>query len=398
MAQTDFLIGVGFSVKKDSASAVREAVQLAYGAHPQGTFQLAIVFSTLEFAHPKTLQTLCGLTGEIVCVGCSGGAILSPFGTLKHGIALMLLGLPQGVYYNTAAVSDIRKKTPLAAGEELGEKLLYGFKDLRRDFAVFFADGLMRDSSFFLYGLHKQLGLSFPLIGAGASDNLRFQKTYVYYKQDVLTDAACGLVWGGKLRFGVGIQHGWKPLGKPRTVTRAAGNIVFAIDGASAVRMYEEYFGLSVSQLRKELAQLSVRYPLGIYLPEERTYLLRTLLHIHEEGSLEFQGNVPEGSALRLMIGTKESCLQATKTAVEEAARELPLSQAKCALVFDSLSRSVLLGRDIYRESALLKNHFGALPFIGICTFAEDAPLHSLNFRGRAYVHNQTITVLTIGG
>jgi len=400
-------IGVGLSTDKDPVLAAEEATRLAKANMYNETFDLAIAFSSIDLSCASLLKTISLSLENAPIIGCSGAAIISNQGIFKHGLAVLLFSLPEDVYFNTACVRDIKTKTSLSAGKELGEKLLYGFKGSPRDLSIVFSDGLMEEGSNLVYGLQESLGRSFPLVGASASDNLRFFKTYLYFNQEVFSDAACGILWGGKLNFGLGIKHGWKPLGKPRYVTNSRGNIVYEIDNASATKIYEEYLACNLNELRKELKYISIFYPIGIHLPGEEEYLLRNILSIEEDGSLVLQGDVPQGSQIRLMIGTKESCLAATQQAVEEVKKVLPLpiierkkkTSNNFVLVFDSISRYLLLRRDANKELQIIKEGLGQdTPIIGIYTYGEQAPLMATSYQGRSYFHNQTITILAMGG
>jgi len=401
-------IGVGLSIDKDPVSAAKEATRLAaINLHSQ-KIDLAIVFSSVDLACVSLLKAInASLNDRIPVVGCSSAAIISNQGVFKHGLVVMLLSLPANVYFNVAYVKDIKQKTALSAGRELGEKLLYGFRDIRRDLSIIFSDGLIDEGSNLIYGLQERLGKSFPLVGASASDNMRFLRTYLYFNQEVLTDSAIGILWGGKLNFGLGVKHGWKPLGKPRTITRSEGNIIYEIDGEPAVRIYEEYLARDLTELQKEIRRISILYPIGMYLAGEQEYLLRNILSIENNGSLRLQGNVMQDSAIRLMIGTKESCLNATRQALDEAKKILfaPIVDTakgeikNAVFVFDSVSRYTLLRREANQELEIIKEGFGKdTPIIGLYTYGEQAPLKAISYQGQAYFHNQTIAILNIGG
>jgi hypothetical protein len=392
-------VGIGLSTGKDPVSAAQEAAQQAKINLLREKIDLAIVFGSIGLSSASLLKTLnIHLTG-VPIIGCSSTAIISTKGIFKRGLAIMLLSFPEGVYFNTACVRELNTKTPQGAGEELGEKLLYGFRDIRRDLSIIFSDGLMKEGAKLIYGLQEKLGSSSPLVGASASDNLRFLKTYLYFNQDIFNDGACGILLGGKLNFGLGIKHGWQPLGKPRRVTKSKGNIVYEIDGVTAANFYEEYFGYNLSKLRQELELISVLYPIGIYLAGEEEYLLRNILSVENDGSLVFQGDVPQESEIRLMIGTKESALAACRQALDEAKKGLSGRSINFVLIFDSISRYILLGRDAYKELEIIKRGLEKdTPIIGLYTYGEQAPLTAINYRGRAYFHNQTITILAIGG
>ena len=401
-------ISTGLSLEHDPLLAAEEAARLAKIELGAGKIDLAIVFSSADLAQESLLDALNECLEKAPIIGCSGAAIISNHGIFKHGLVLMLLRLPQGLYFNASSVKNITAMTPLEAGRKLGEELLYGFRDIRRDLAIIFSDGLINEGSNLIYGLQEKLGKSFPLVGASASDNLRFLKTYLYFNQAAFNDGAVGMLWGGKLNFGLGIKHGWKPLGKPRAITKSQGSTVYEIDNQPASKIYEEYLAKSRSVLQKEIRRLSIFYPIGIYLAEEKEYLLRNVLSLENDGSLRLQGNVSQGSTVRLMIGTKESCLEATQQAIAEAKK---LSEAgstyntakdkarNFVLVFNSVSRYTLLKRDAIKELEAIKGGFdNGTPIIGVYTYGEQAPLKAISYQGQAYFHNQTVAILNIGG
>jgi len=392
-------VGVGVSVLKEPLGAAQEALQRAKANFLRERIDLVFIFATPEFSYPLILKSLNSYIPQIPIIGCSGAAIISRNGILKHGILIMLASFTEGIYFNTGCVEEISRKSPLHAGEELGEKLLYGFKNIRRDLSLIFSDGVTTNNQELVDGLQEMLGRSFPLVGACASNNLKFIKNNVFFNQNTLGDAACGILWGGKLSFGLGIKHGWKPLGKPRHVTKSAGNVVYAIDQQPATRLYEEYLDCDIAKLKNELKFISGFYPIGVYIPGEEEYLLRNIRSIEDNGALVLQGNVPENSQIRLMIGTKESCLTATHQAINEAIKELPGHQPDIVFVFDSISRYMLLGRSASKELDIIKEGVGPnCQIAGVYTYGELAPMTAIGYRGKAYLHNQTVTFLAIGG
>jgi hypothetical protein len=392
-------VGIGLGTERDLRTAIQNAVKQAKTHLSSEKFDLAVVFSTTKFANPAVLKALHILLGGVNIVGCSSLGIISNQGIFKHGLGLMLLSLPEHAYCHTAFVKNIGTKPPTDAGGELGEKLLHGLKSIPRDFGVIFSDGLMRDSSSFLYGLKERMGWSFPLAGACASDNFEFRRTYAYFNEEVESNAACGILWGGKLNFGMGIKHGLKPLGQPRTVTKSVGNIIYEIDGKPAALIYKEYFDYDIFRLKNELKRLSIMYPIGVYLAGETECLLRNIVSLEDDAALVCQGYVPEGSIMRLMIGTKESCLEATAEALEEVKGRLLGRPMSFVFVFDSISRYMLLGRQAGLELEIIKKSLGKeTPILGMYTYGEQAPLKAINHQGRVYSYNQTISILGMGG
>ncbi len=390
--------GVGISTEINPILAAKEAVRMASLHMHAERADLAFAFSSADLSYPSLLKTLSASLEHVPIIGSSGAAIISNQGIARHGVAVMLVSLPKNVSFSTAEVKDIKTRTPLVAGKELARELLKDFKDMRV-LSTTFSDGMIEEGSSLIYGMQEIFGRSFPMVGASASCEMRSMKTFLYFNQEVLTDSAIGILWGGRLNFGLGIKHGWKPLGKPHSVTKSYGNVVYEIDNEPAANIYEEYLGRKLSDLRQETRLVSVLYPIGIHLAGEEEYLLRNILSIGTDGSLRLQGNVNQGNSIRLMIGTKESALAATEQAGLQAKGTLPNTEVDFALIFDSFSRYILLKRDAAKELEIIKETLGKdTPIIGLYTFGEQAPLRSISYQGQTYFHNQTITILTVGG
>ena len=392
-------VGIGISTAQDHIRAAQEAAEKARADIGKPPFSFAFIFSTAEFNHPLVLQTIAKLLGPITLLGASSYALLSGQGVLKHGLMIILFSLDESTYFNVAAVKEIAGKTALVAGKELGEKLLDGYKNIRRSLSVIFSDLHPEDNSNFILGFQEKLGSSFPLIGASILKNVENKKNSLYFSQEAINDAGCGILWGGKLNFGLGTRDGWQPLGKPHHITKASGNIVYEIEGEPAVNLYKEYFAKEAFELNNNIKHISIFYPLGISVSEKKEYILRSVLRINDDGSLAFQADVPQGCVARLMISSKESCLEGTAKAAEDATRNLAGKKIQFALIFNSFSRYARLGRQATQEIAIIKDILGKdVPLGGIYTSLEQAPLNSINYLGKAYCYNNSITILTIAG
>ncbi|MFA5199685.1 MAG: FIST N-terminal domain-containing protein [Candidatus Omnitrophota bacterium] len=391
-------VSFGSSQIQEHVQAANEAVGQAIIGLKGAPANLALLFTSAEFAHPMVLKTANNLLGEIPVLGCNSSGIITNKGILKYGIAVLLLSLGQQTFFNTACVKDINGENSFLSGKELGNKLLYGFKEVRRSITIILSDRLITDGTNLINGVQEDLGRSFPLIGASGSDNFANQRAFQYFNNELVSDACCGIIFGGKFSFGFGTKHGWKPLGRIRTASKSSSNIIKEIDGEPAIKLYEDYFAKDMLELAKELRRISIFYPIGIYLPGEKEYLLRNVISIHDDGSLVTQGDVPQESKIRLMISTEESRIAAAISACEEAKRNLGNQKVKFVLVFNSAARFFLLGRQHEKEIGVIKEAFGGdTPLIGIYTNGEQAPLKSISYLGQTYFHNQSINILAIG-
>lgn len=394
----NMFVGIGFAQDKSESQLVKESFSLAALNLNTEKIDLAIVLTSSGFSFPSLIKTIKYFLQDTPVLGCSGTAVFFENIIIKHGLVIILINFSSEIYFNYACVKEVSSKGGLIAGKELSEKLLYGFHNIRRDGTLVFSDGLIVDNSGLLLGIQENLGKSFPVIGGCASDNLVYKKTNVFYNSEILNNAASALILGGRAKIGLGVRHGWRPIGKPHIISESNLNVINKIDGIPAINIYEDYFGIERANLKKELKNISILYPIGILLPGESEYLLRNLISVLEDGSLVFQGNVPLGSTIRLMISNKESCLDAAKQAAEEAKMVFLKDQPKFGLVFDSVSRYILLGRQAKEELNILKRCLGEdLPFAGVYTYGEFAPLSAVNYQGVSRMHNQTASILLIG-
>ena len=385
-------IGVGFSSNNDHIKAAQEAFNEASSAINRRRADLALLFNTLKLSHPLVLKTIRDSLGDTPLLGLSSPSIIVNRGSYKNGLAIALFSFPDDIYFNTTCVKEISLNNTSSSGEKLGDDLLYGCKGIRRNLSIIFLDGQIPEGENIIFGMQKKVGRSFPMVGASTLGP-------VYFNNSILNNAACGILFGGKLNFGLGVKHGWQPLGKPRRVTLSSGNTAQEIDNKAAASLYQEYFAKDSSSLRKELKHISPFYPLGIDISGKKEYLLRSLSSIGESGSLAFNGDIPQGSRIRLMISSKEHCLESTRQAAKLAKESLRNQKAKFILIFNSLARSMLLGRQENIEIDAIKKVFGAdVPILGAYTLAEEAPLNSTDYLGTPYFHNNSIAILAMAG
>ncbi|MFH1692586.1 MAG: FIST N-terminal domain-containing protein [Candidatus Omnitrophota bacterium] len=389
-------IGLGVSEKNDPFQAGCEAAKMAAYQlhHKEVTF--GILFSSIHLADKKLLEGVQYTIGNIKLIGCTGAAVIHANKISKYGVCLMLVSSAK-IKCGCAASSSIQSRSARLAAEEFAHKALKDLGTSHRDLALIFSDGLVEHGSDLLHGIKDVLGLSFPVFGGSSADNLRFYKTFQYYNNELFSNNVVGAIFAGQNSFGIGVRHGWKPLGKPHLITEVKGNVIKKIGNKPAVCIYEDYFGKTRADIEKNLIRMSIYYPLGLYVPGETEYLLRNALRIDAEGGLICQGDASEGNEVRLMMGTKEWAIEAAIQAAQEAKSSLTGKTIKGAIIFESISRNKLLGRLTERELCRIKEILGEVPIIGICTYGEQAPLKSLTHYGETYFHNETVAILAIG-
>ncbi len=391
-------IGIGFSQNTNTSQAAREAASRAKLLTQRSDINLALVFNTIHYDPVDVLTAVRETLDQAKIVGCTTAGIILPELVSMQGIAVMAVSSDE-IQFGVGAVDDINTRELRDAGSHLAKVTIADFNQSRRQVFIAFIDGLHRNTVPIIQGLQEILGTVFPIIGAGTSDDFRFQKTHQYCQDKFFTHGAAGLLIGGPVHLGLGTKHGLKPLGKPRVIDRIDGHIIRTIDGKRASSIYEEYFGNEAKNLRlQQLSHLAVLYPLGIYIEEEKEYLIRNALDILKDGSIVCQGEVPQGSEVHIMIGSKDSCKQAAVDAALEIRESLQGKRPKFIIIFECIARHRLLGHFAFKEIQMIQEVLGDdIPLIGMYSFGEISPFHSLEHVKKIHLQNETIAILAVG-
>lgn len=148
-------------------------------------------------------------------------------------------------------------------------------------------------------GLARALPADVTVTGGLSGDGERFEETLVF-SDGPPESGTVGAVWfyGESLRVGVGSLGGWDPFGPERRITRSTANVLYELDGRSALDLYKEY----LSEHADGLPAAGLLFPLSLRTKEGETGVVRMIISIDErENSLTFAGNVPEEAYARPM-------------------------------------------------------------------------------------------------
>ncbi|HLF18964.1 MAG TPA: FIST N-terminal domain-containing protein [Candidatus Omnitrophota bacterium] len=390
-------IAIGSSQTVDTLTATKEAAQKIKSSLQSTKPDLVLIFSTIHHDPDTIAQAIDNLFPGSKAIGCSSAGIIFSEKIMTNGIGILAIASDE-MKFGIGAVSDITPTNIRMAGSDLAKNIVADFGQHGRHVCLFFIDGEIADSSLLLKGVQEVLGNVFPLVGAGSCDDFHFKKNFQIFGSQALEMSACGLIMGGQMSVGVSGRHGWRPLGKPRVITQAEGNIIKTIDGKKASHLYEEYFDEAYQDLRAtQLGQMSILYPLGIFIEESNHFLLRNAIDILEDGSIVCQGGVPDGSEVHIMIGNKDSCKEAASEAAQEAHNNLLGKKAKLVIIIESMSRLKLLGRGAILEIAKIREIFGQdIPVFGMYAHGEICPFESVERIKKPYLQNESMVVLAV--
>lgn len=395
------LAGVGSSKNKDSYTAGYEACTVALEKLNGEKPDLTIAFASVSFDQAELVRGIREASGNAPLVGCTDAGEITNEGPAEKSVGVMAIKSDQ-VVFTTGIGNNIR-----AGAREAGQAVARAIKEKAPDplrAFVMLPDVLTGNGADIVRGVLDVLGTHFPVVGGAAGDDFLFKETYEYLNEKVDTGTVAGVGLSGKFSMGIGVRHGWVPIGIPMKVTKSKGAVVYELDNRPAISIYEDYFGQKAEELRKEpLARMAITYPLGIKVPELEEYLIRDPITVDAAGAITCAAEIPEGSEIRLMIGSKEKAIEAAQDAARKLMKDFELdgSRPRLVLMFNCIAREKLFSTKAVDEIQAVMKIIGAdVPLLGFYTYGEQAPMggeirdtEKINTR----FYNETIVMFAIG-
>jgi hypothetical protein len=271
------------------------------------------------------------------------------------------------------------------AGRELATRLLG--PDLVHVFVV--SDGALVNGTELARGFTESLPAGVALTGGLAGDGARFEKTLVGLDEPPVSGRIVAIgFYGRDLKIGIGSAGGWSPFGPERVVTKAEGNVLFELDGQSALGLYKNYLGDQAAALPGS----ALRFPLCVTVPGGGQPVVRTILSIDEKAeSMTFAGDIPAGARVRFMRASYEDLIDGAAAAATQTAGA---NQPELVICVSCVGRRIVLGQRTEEETEIVRETLGtAATCTGFYSYGELAPSGGL---GACQLHNQTMTITTL--
>jgi hypothetical protein len=204
------------------------------------------------------------------------------------------------------------------------------------------------------------------------------------------TVVALGL-YGSRLKVGFGSLGGWDSFGPERLITRSKGNVLYELDGQSALALYKKYLG----DHARDLPAAGLLFPLSLRNTSGETPVVRGLLSIDEkEQSVTFAGDVPEGAYARLMKANFDRLIDGATGAARTSYKAIGSTSPDLALLISCVGRKLVLKQRIEEEVESVRDVLGARPALaGFYSYGEISPFTP---GARCELHNQTMTITTL--
>jgi hypothetical protein len=175
-------------------------------------------------------------------------------------------------------------------------------------------------------------------------------------------------------------------------VTRSSGNVLYELDGKSALELYKRYLGEHASGL----PATGLLFPLSIRTNGEGDGVVRTVLAVDEERrSMTFAGDVPEGARARLMKANFDRLVEGAACAARASLAGMGASAPALGLCISCVGRRLVLKQRTEEEIEGVRDVLGPQAVLtGFYSYGEISPL----VKGAdCALHNQTMTITALG-
>jgi len=284
-----------------------------------------------------------------------------------------------------ARVSIENPASSFDAGAKLARALDHN--DLKHVFIL--SDGLKVNGSELVKGITGNLPPDITVTGGLSGDGARFQETFVLWdgQPEAGTIAALGL-YGNSIRIGYASLGGWDSFGPERLITRSKGNVLYEMDGKSALQLYKTYLGEHAANLPAS----GLLFPLSLRMKEGEAGVVRTILSVNEEDqSMTFAGDVREGSYAQLMKANFDRLIEGAIGAARTSHEAVGSGSPDLAILISCVGRKLVLKQRVEEEVEGVREVMGDRTVLtGFYSYGEISPFTP---NAKCELHNQTMTI-----
>ena len=371
--QRHWTVDEGWKVTEDKNLGQTANLVLVFGG--RGVLGDQSRFDEIKAFYPNAITLFGSTAGEIIDTFVYDDTITTTAVYFEHTKL-------ESAQLNIDEVQD-----SIQAGKKLAEALPK--EGLVHVFVV--SDGLKVNGSHLVDGLRDHLPDTVSLTGGLAGDGSTFEKTLVSVNE-VPTVGNIVLVglYGDRLQVGYGSLGGWDTFGPERTVTRSEKNVLFELDGKSALALYKEYLGDQASGL----PATGLLFPLSLWEKEGDDPIVRTILAVNEEDqSMTFAGNLPVDSHVRLMKANFDRLVDGASGAASKSLEAIGSTSPDLAILVSCVGRKLVLTQRIEEEVEGVRDVIGEHAIItGFYSYGEISPF-TASPQAMCQLHNQTMTI-----
>jgi hypothetical protein len=365
---------IGYAQSLDAREAGLQATNRALNQLGEGSATFAIVIYTYRYDFQQILNGIASLLGNTPVIGFSTSA-----------------GLADGKQHVQSVIVALLSSEDLKAETHWFQ--LLGYQRQPAESILAFGDGFNGDAE----QLCESIPGKFPLTGGLSNGDMYASMAYQFAGTQGGSGGLAAAFLRGKIKVGVGVAHGWQPVGPRARITRSRGFWLRMLDNRPSAEMYARLFGYTVREwTTAPLNQLARLYPLGVDQGKgSEDLIIRSPLRVEADGSFRMNVQMREGTDAYIMVGDPTACKVAAGKAAEQALASLGSAKPVLALVLVDSAWQTLLQAEPAAELIAIQNVLGEkLPLAGGYTLGQIMP----GGKGQSPGYlNQHISVILFG-
>jgi small ligand-binding sensory domain FIST len=370
------------STQEDTAAAIRETAAAVRAELGAAAPDLIVAFVSPH--HRERFSDIPALVRREfrsgLLIGCSAGGVIGGGKEIEQqpGVSLTLAALPQVTLmpFHVAEedVAAWQQRFALAPAADPQFLLL--------------ADPFTFNPESFLSDLDRAYPAS-RKIGGLASGGRQAGENALFLGDETLGAGMVGVALSGNVRVDTIVAQGCRPIGQPMFVTKCQRNVIWELDGRSAVEVLHGLYR-QLNPADQELAQHSLF--LGVVMNEyqheykQGDFLIRNLVGMDpDRGVLAIGAIVREGAVVQFHLRDATTSAQDLEHLLTAYAEASAGARPAGALLFSCLGRGIYLYGEPDHDTHAFRDHLGAVPLGGFFCNGEIGPV-----QGSTFLHGYT--------
>ena len=179
-------------------------------------------FADIKASYPNAHIMGCSTAGEIFGTSVCDDSLVSTAVEFEQ----------TGLKVAQVRISEVRDS------REAGSRLAQALPQDGLVHVFVISDGLKINGSELVEGMREQLPQNVAITGGLSGDGARFEQTFVCLNDSAEEGIIVALgLYGTHIKIGYGSLGGWDPFGPERLITRSDGNVLYELDGQSALKL-----------------------------------------------------------------------------------------------------------------------------------------------------------------
>ena len=370
----------------------------ASAGHFASSSQLVLVFgATAVLQQPQLTATIRADYPAAHIFGCSTAGEICGNRVSDDSLVVTAIHF-EHTQFRSAQLNLSQTPDSFEAGEWIARKLPASIRDAitgveeKLAHVLVLSDGLKVTGSDLVDGLMKHLPEGVAVTGGLAGDGTKLGSTLVFLDNVPENGAVSALgLYGRRLKVGYGSLGGWDPFGPERLVTKSSANVLYELDGQSALDLYKKYLG----EQAKGLPATGLLFPLSVRAALGETPVVRSFLAIDEKTQgLVFGAAIPEGAYARLMKANFDRLIDGATGAARTTYQALGSGAPELAILISCVGRKLVLKQRIEEEVEAVRDILGERATLaGFYSYGEISPFTP---GAKCELHNQTMTITAL--